>query len=167
MDSNFVENGIYFANAELWKRSDLWLKQEDKNIYLPTMQIADSVREHCGQPILIASARRSYDYQMMLIAQGLDVATVSPHVLGLAIDLSLRTRLGKIWIEHEDMVNIIKSVSTLLSLPVRIGWKKYKKKEQYFVHFDTAPEWVNNYAQQAMKLSPAVLNAYSINGLEW
>lgn len=97
-------------------------------------EILDKVREAWGKPIKINSSYRTAEHQKSLIASGVRAATNSPHTWGLAIDVDTATAK-----ESREMAQLIMKIVNSFGMVVRVGYLKYIKEGQTFVHFDICP----------------------------
>jgi hypothetical protein len=102
----------------------------------PLMRILDGYREAVGKPVTINSFNRSEEHQKDLKERGYKAATYSPHVVKLAADIE--TKSDK---ETREGVKILKQVSDILKIKIRIGFEQYLKAGQTFIHVDVCPEY--------------------------
>jgi len=93
----------------------------------------DDVRELSQEPMIINSLWRSEVEQTNLkVAK----AKYSPHPKGMAGDIQCRS------LAHVNiMVSYIRIVAKKLGIKVRLGYKSYLAKDQFFIHVDVCPNY--------------------------
>lgn len=117
----------------------------------PHMIVADKARELWGQPLTFSSYNRTQEKQDELRAEpgtaGLR-AEVSPHVVKLAGDIDLKTRL-----EVLAFAPVLKQAAKDVHVKIRVGFAQYLEKSVEveeatgqkdtwtFCHFDVCPEY--------------------------
>lgn len=117
----------------------------------PHMIVADKARELWGHPLTFSSYNRTQEKQDELRAEpgtaGLR-AEVSPHVVKLAGDIDLKTRLEVI-----AFVPVLMAAAVAVHVKIRVGFRQYldkgaevekatgQKDTWTFVHFDVCPEY--------------------------
>jgi hypothetical protein len=100
------------------------------------IRVLDAYREAVGYPVTINSFNRSEEHQKDLKTRGFKAATHSPHVVKLAADIETKTEK-----ETREGVKILKQVSDILKIKIRIGFEQYLKAGQTFIHVDVCPEY--------------------------
>ena len=115
----------------------------DKKLDRPDFQLSellfpiiDEFRKQVRKPVFINSAYRSQAEQDNLIAKGHRAVKNSPHTQGMAIDIDTLTPA-----ETYRHVRILEAVAKKLDIKIRIGFRKYLKDGNTFIHFDVAPEY--------------------------
>ena len=109
-------------------------------IYRPLFKAFVDIRGKWGQSIPITDGYRCIERHKRLYKQGISTAWLSPHVLGLALDLDFKNQ--------DDVMKAAQIIKNCHS-KLRLGYKQYLYKGQSFLHIDTAylvkpyfiPEW--------------------------
>lgn len=109
------------------------------------IRFLDALRKASGHPLTINSFNRSTEKQQELKAAGFRTAETSPHVVvieGDKITGGCATDIDTLSDEDTNkLVKIIKQVSEITGIKVRIGYKQYQQAKQTFVHIDVCPEF--------------------------
>lgn len=90
------------------------------------LDLFEDLRDELGHPIIVTSGFRCKTRQEQLRKLGYKAAKISPHNLGIALDIVPGDEL-----ENERAVGIIKTIAP----ETRIGFKTYGKR---FIHIDQA-----------------------------
>jgi uncharacterized protein YcbK (DUF882 family) len=117
-------------------------------------RLKEEVQEYIGRetPIIINSGYRCPTYTRWLITQGVKTSLGSPHLYGVAFDLSIPNNLTK-----KEFVKLIRFVSQKYDIGIRIGWKNYTTH----VHIDVA------YLIPVEKRPTSKAKISWIKGVEW
>lgn len=128
----------YALESELYSPNDAYLKDRDKWMNAEVLDVFDSVREKVGGPLSITSGKRSTKYQKELRRKGYRAASISPHCLGIAIDIRVPEGM-----EDSDLATLfIQESVQICKVSPRIGYLAYRnspKESSTFIHFDLAP----------------------------
>lgn len=120
----------------------LWIKEIATNdgsfiLARPLIELFEAIREVYGKPIGINSGYRTLAKQKELQKTNANAVSISPHTLGLALDVDAG---GKN--ENIELLKAIRTVQARKPL-IRIGHFQYWAKGQYFIHIDVCPFYYN------------------------
>ena len=104
----------------------------------PLIQLLDDYREATGRTT-INSFNRNTAKQRYLRQMGYRAALMSTHEKKIAADIDTVSEA-----ETKANVKILQTLADKRGLKIRVGWKKYLKQGQTFIHLDVAPMY---YAQ--------------------
>lgn len=100
------------------------------------MRFLDAFRERVDAPVIANSFNRSHAHQVELQKKGFRAASVSPHVVKMAMDIDTKDKDQTLaWVKA---ARLEKEAS---GIHVRIGWKDYMDAGQTFIHVDVCPEY--------------------------
>jgi len=116
--------------------SDRKLNRRDFQLSELLFPIVDEFRKRVKKPVRINSAYRSQEEQDDLRKRGFRAAKYSPHVQGMALDIDTVSKA-----ETYAHVRILEQISKELDIKIRIGFRKYLKDGNTFIHFDVCPEY--------------------------
>ena len=115
---------------------DRKLNRRDFQLSELLFPIVDEFRKRVKKPVRINSGYRSQEEQDDLRKRGHRAAKFSPHVQGMALDIDTISKT-----ETYTHVRILEQISKELDIKIRIGFRKYLKDGNTFIHFDVCPEY--------------------------
>jgi len=141
----------------------------------PLIRVADLAREKDGEGWTVNSFNRTDGDQKRLHETGFKAATVSPHVVSMAMDVGCAKydtiekdgkklqvfSLEKTKAEVFDKVAKLQAAAKELGIKIRIGYREYMAmaSPMYFVHFDVCPMYYGPGMPYHAHTHPAVWEA--------
>ena len=109
-------------------------------IAAPLIKLLDLYREKTKEPCYLNSTYRTMQEQNRLRKEGYRAAKTSPHLWGMGADVETET-------EEETLikVKILKECAAELGIKIRLGYKKYLKAGQTFIHVDVCPMFFGKF----------------------
>ena len=123
------------------------------------IEIFEDLRDKLGKPIRINRGYSTQAYTDILVKRNSLAVKVSPHVIGVALDLDTKS-----FAETERMLVKLRELRDTKYPYLRIGWEKYKDKRWTMVHIDVAPFFYGEGGIYQGKHCPP---QWKIFGAEW
>jgi hypothetical protein len=132
---NSSKIGKYFDYNEYTFMSDL-TRYNSLIVNELLMRVIDEYRHEVKEVVNVNAFNRDQIKQDELREQGFSTAKISPHVFKLAADLDTISKPDTL-----EKAKIMIEVGKKLKIKIRVGYMKYLKKGQTFIHVDVCPEY--------------------------
>ena len=131
LENNYTPEqlGLFFSVTEHAFQNDFIISEI-------LLNFLDTARAAINRPMILNSVYRPQTKQNELISQGATETKLSPHTLGLAADIDFKTKL-----ETANAAKILEKTAINIGINIRLGFVKYLKRGQTFIHVDVAPEY--------------------------
>lgn len=130
---NSSKIGKYFDYNEYAFMSDI-SRYNSLTVNELLMRVMDEYRHEVNEVVNVNSFNRDQIKQDELRDQGFSTAKFSPHVVKLAADVDTLT-------DTLEKAKIMIEVGKKLKIKIRVGYMKYLKRGQTFIHVDVCPEY--------------------------
>lgn len=133
--TDIMKIGRYFSLRESRFMRDLELYGELVVNEL-LIRFIDGFRERVDHPVIVNSFNRNHAHQVELQKRGFRAASISPHVVKMAMDIDTKNKE-----QTTEWVKALRPEKASSGIQARIGWKDYMDAGQTFIHIDVCPEY--------------------------